>query len=322
MFEFNEKVIDLNVNNIDTTHPGDGVVTIVNNIPTYILVGVLSIVIIVSLFFFFRRMRDLHENVLKSQVRMPLSATRRAVGRAAGKFAERAKALAEGASDPAEITVMQQMHEYLCQVGSYPAIPRLERSLLICGIERASRTLMHRKPVEVVKRSEGFSRALVDMANLTKDVTDLREAQENLDSQMGGLVKEASRVPASVSEEAIIKVLDKAKVRLLRARQRCLTETYVPKPTSWRQRRKDIRAGDFKVPDTEAPLAEMLRVINETLDAISRLRPMVAMNDRDQQIARFARDVRSWLEVVVTLAYPSFWSAEAVMWFLWPFGRR
>ncbi|MBI2030262.1 hypothetical protein HYT05_01425 [Candidatus Kaiserbacteria bacterium] len=183
-------------------------------------------------------------------------------------------------------------------------------------IEDALHELPRSDHVKTGARTEPLTQKVAEYVDLTKCLSEQEGVQQNIDNVMYACVQAIKKVPDAVSEDAIIKVLEKMHVRLESARQRHLTEVLVPQSLDWHSRLKSIRAGEFEIPKTEAPLAEMIRVVNETRDAINKLRPLVVVSDQGHQRELFVQDLRDWIEVTRSLAYAPPWSIEAHIWFL------
>ncbi|MBI5004055.1 hypothetical protein HZC00_03100 [Candidatus Kaiserbacteria bacterium] len=315
MFDLNEKIIDLHASH-DTTQAGDGVVTIINLFPLWIATGMLTVAFFVILLLFFWRMWELHKCVFGSGMRMPCEQTKRAAGAAAFRFAERAQFLAEKETDILAAEVMRGLSKSLREFGVRRVVSKFEAPDMLGKIERALRALSRTDRVKMGTGTERLDHVLAEYVGTTKGISEVEGVRQNLDNVMYSCVQAIKKVPDMVYEDAIIRVLQKALPRLQSARQRCLTETPTPKSLSRRSCRKEIGKGNFQIPTTESPLGEMIRVINETREAIYKLRPSVAVNDHELQKELFVRELREWIEVTRWLAYASSWRIEVFMWFL------
>jgi hypothetical protein len=312
---FEEKVIDLH-ESVDTTRVGDGVVTVADSMPYSIGIGILTVAFFVILILFYRKMWELHERVFESGTRMPRIQTKRAIGSAAFRFAKKAQSLAEKEADSAVAETMRKLGESLHQFGVHRVVSDFEAPGMLRDIERSLCKLPRTDHVKAGARTELLTQKVTEYVDLTDGVSEQEGTQQNIDNVMYACVQAIKKVPDTVSEDMIIKVLEKARLRLESARQRCLTEAPMHQSLDWHSRLKNIKAGDFQIPKTEAPLAEMIRVVNETRDAINKLRPLVVASDQGHQRELFVQELRDWIEVTRSLAYAPWWSIEAHMWFL------
>lgn len=318
MFEHSE--IDLSVVGVDSTLPGNGVVIVGDSMPYSISIGILTVAFFIILILFYRRMWELHESLFKSGTRMSRAQTQKAIGSAAFRLAKQAQALAEKETNSAAAETMQKLSESLHQFGVRRVVSDFEAPDMLKKIERSLRELPRTDQVKTGTRTELLSQKVAEYVALTKCVSEQEGAQQNIDNVMYSCVQTIKKAPDTVSDDAIIKVLEKMRVRLESARKRCLTEAPVFPSLDWYSRLKKIREGEFQIPKTEAPLAEMIRVVNETQDAINKLRPLVVVSDQGHQKELFVQELRDWIEITRSLAYPSWGSLniEARIWF---FGR-
>lgn len=307
--------IDLSIVGVDSTRPGDGVVIVGDSMPLSIGIGLLTVAFFIILILFFRRMWELHESVFKSGTRMPRTQTQRSIGSAAFRLAKQAQALAEKETNGAISETMLRLGESLHQFGVHRVVSDFEVPGMLRQIEDALRKLPRTDHVKTGTRTGLLTQKVAEYVALTNCVSEQEGTQQNIDNVVYACVQAIKKAPDTVSEDVIIKVLEKARLRLEGVRQRCLTEAPVHRSSDWHSRLKNIKAGDFQIPKTEAPLAEMIRVVNETRDAINKLRPSVVASDQGHQREIFVQELRDWIEVTRSLAYAPPWSIEARIWF-------
>ena len=312
MFELEHPEIDL-YGSVDSTLRGDGVVTIPDSLPLWIGIALLTVSFFVILLTFFLRMWALHESVLKSATRMSRIETRRAVGSAAYRLAERAQIIEKNVSDDVVIKTMHNLYDLLHQFGLRRVMLGMEISRLIRDIRRILDEMPRSKSVKDSVRSELFTKSLTEFVEVTRRVTPRTEAQAVIDFATSTCVRVIESTSKTASEEAIIKVLQKARPTLEKAKLRCTADADRPL-----QKKRD----DVAPPPQERPVGDVQRVIYEVQEAISRLPTPRSANDPAQRLDQLARDLREWVEVTTSLAYAPWWSVETHIWFFFSLFRR
>ncbi|MBM3261077.1 hypothetical protein FJY93_01525 [Candidatus Kaiserbacteria bacterium] len=308
---FEEKIIDPFLI-VDPTKVGDGVLTTGDPKPFAASALILAAILIGILILFFRRMWELHENVLKSSVRMSRPDTRKAVGSAAYSLAERAKVLSEQETGASTKAVFLEAYDKLHEFGVRRTPQKIEIPRMIQEIMDISLRIPRPAPMKKVEKSQHFLGCLNVFAALVHDATANLDEQHAVDTYMDRCVQTAHREHVTVAEEAIIKVVEKNYLRLLEAKNRYIAAG---------PRTKKVKRADTDPPPKASAFLELLDVITKTEDAIRALPAKVDVQDRTQ-IELFRKDLREWIEISVSLIYAPWWNVEAQTWFLFGFLGR